>query len=447
LDTVALGYALDCEIDTSAAQLVGRLLKLRPWRTSPPVVPRRQIGRPHAANRQTIAYIGTYPPNACGIATFLLDLVSSTDLAGWRSIVFAVADDPIRYDDPKVVFEIDKENKKDYVRAARTINQYKASLLCIQHEYGIYGGDQGRYILDLARSVDVPTVATLHTVLPNPSVVQRRIIQELAECASALVVMAHKGERLLRNYGIPAHKIKMIPHGGPMVARGAEKIAKEKFGLAGRKVLSTFGLISPNKGIEDAIAAMPKIVEAEPDAHYLILGQTHPTIRKRHGEQYRETLIEQVNNLGLREHVQFVNRYLSMHDLLDYLLATDVYVTPYYANPNQITSGTLAYAMTAGKVIVSTPYTHAQELLADGRGFIFPFRDSAKLAEIIVMLLEDQSLYNETKDRAVEFGRNMTWPRVGIEYLKMYSKALDRRPILDSRIRQALTLVEDQVVG
>lgn len=391
--------------------------------------------------------MGTYPPNACGIATFLLDLVNSTDLAGWRSMVFAVSEDPIRYDDPKVVFEIDKESKKDYHRAARLINQYNASLLCIQHEYGIYGGDHGRYILDLARSVDVPIVATLHTVLPDPSVQQRKIVQELAEYASALVVMAHKGERLLRNYGVPPHKIRMIPHGAPMVARGAEAVAKEKFGLGGRKVLSTFGLISPNKGIEDAISAMPAVVEAEPDALYLVLGQTHPSIKKRHGEQYRQSLIDQVNNLGLTEHVTFVNRYLSLQDLLDYLLATDIYVTPYYANPNQITSGTLAYAMGAGKVIVSTPYTHAQELLAEDRGFLFPFRDSRALAEIIVTLLEDQGLYEETRERAVEYGRRLTWPRVGIEYLKMYSKALDRRPRLDARIRQALTLLESQTVG
>jgi polysaccharide biosynthesis protein PslF len=394
----------------------------------------------------TIAYIGTYPPNACGIATFLLDLVSSTDLAGLRSVVVAVSDDPIEYDDPKVCISIDKENLDDYSRAAETIKRQGASLLCIQHEYGIYGGDHGRYILVLAEQCDVPIVVTLHTVLPDPTPTQREIIVRLSERATALVVMANKGVELLERYGVERSKIRMIPHGAPMVVGGAEKLAKEKFGLTGRKVISTFGLISPNKGIEDAIDALPEVVLKHPDVLYLVLGQTHPSIIKHHGEEYRESLEAQVERLGLWGHVQFVNRYLSLQDLLDYLLATDIYVTPYYANPNQITSGTLAYAMGAGKVIVSTPYTHAEELLADGRGFLYPFRYSPTLSGIISELLENPDMYQRTKALATEFGKTITWPRVGVDYLKLYGEAIVSDFDVDHRIERALTLVESQQI-
>ena len=394
--------------------------------------------------QSTIAYVGTYPPNACGIATFLLDLVNSTDLAGLRSIVMAVSEDPIEYDDPKVVLRLEQQKLSDYVLAADTVKRQGASLLCIQHEYGIYGCDHGYYILELADRCDVPIVVTLHTVLPDPSPMQREVILRLAERATAFVVMAHKGVELLERYGIARSKIRMIPHGAPMVVGGAEKLAKNKFGLSDRKVISTFGLISPNKGIEDAIDALPEVVLNHPEVLYLILGQTHPAIVKRYGEEYRESLEAQVDRLGLRNHVQFVNRYLSLQDLLDYLLATDIYVTPYYANPNQITSGTLAYAMGAGKVIVSTPYTHAEELLADGRGYLFPFRYSPTLSGIISELLDHPEEYQATKALATEFGKTISWPRVGIDYIKLYGEAIGSEFDVDRRISRALALLESQ---
>ncbi len=317
---------------------------------------------PNLAKRHKIAYVGTYPPKECGIATFTLDVVNSTDLSGWRSIVIAVDDatptEP--HPDNKVVYTIEKENRADYLRTAKLLDKHKVSLLSIQHEYGIYGGDHGEYVLDLCRAATMPVVVTLHTVLPNPSEPQRRILKEMEKYAAGFVVMAHKAVELLESvYGIASSKIHFIPHGAPNAPYHAEKAAKEKLGLQGRRILSTFGLISPNKGIEDAIAAMPDVVKQEPKATYLVLGQTHPVIKRKEGEWYREGLVKQVQELGLTENVKFVDKYLTLQELIDYLLATDVYITPYYANPYQITSGTLAYAMVTGKVIVSTPYLYA----------------------------------------------------------------------------------------
>jgi len=385
---------------------------------------------PNLARRHKIAYVGTYPPKECGIATFTLDVVNSTDLSGWRSIVFAVDDaapsEP--HPDSKVVYTIEKENRADYTRAAKLLDKYKVSLLSIQHEYGIFGGDHGDYILDLVRAVTMPVAVTLHTVLPSPSEPQRRILKEMERHASCFVVMAHKAVELLEDvYGIAPSKIRFIPHGAPNAPFHAESAAKAKLGLEGRRVLSTFGLISPNKGIEDAIAAMPDVVQKEPKATYLVLGQTHPVVKRKEGEWYRESLMKQVQDLGLTGNVKFVDKYLTLQELIDYLLATDIYITPYYANPHQITSGTLAYAMVTGKVIVSTPYLYAEELLAEGRGFLYPFRDSEKLSEIVGTLLADDGLYEETRRRAYEYGRSMTWQAVGIQYTKLFTEMLDER--------------------
>jgi len=385
---------------------------------------------PNLARRHKIAYVGTYPPKECGIATFTLDVVNSTDLSGWRSIVFAV-DDAVPsepHPDSKVVYTIEKENRADYARAAKLLDKHRVSLLSIQHEYGIFGGDHGEYILDLVRAVSMPIAVTLHTVLPTPSEPQRRILKEMEKHVASFVVMAHKAVELLEDvYGIAPSKIRFIPHGAPNAPFHSENSAKAKLGLEGRRVLSTFGLISPNKGIEDAIAAMPDVVKKEPTATYLVLGQTHPVVKRKEGEWYRESLIKQVKDLGLTRNVKFVDKYLTLQELIDYLLATDIYITPYYANPYQITSGTLAYAMVTGKVIVSTPYLYAQELLAGGRGFLYPFRDSEKLSGIIERLLTDDELYEGTRRLAYEYGRSMTWQAVGIQYTKLFTEMLDER--------------------
>ena len=398
---------------------------------------------PNLARRHKIAYVGTYPPKECGIATFTLDVVNSTDLSGWRSIVFAVddaaPDEP--HPDSKVVYTIEKENRADYLRAAKLLEKHKVSLLSIQHEYGIFGGDHGEYIVDLVQAVTMPVVITLHTVLPTPSEPQRRILKELEKYASCFVVMAHKAVELLEEvYGIDPGKIRFIPHGAPNAPFHADDAAKAKLGLSGRRVLSTFGLISPNKGIEDAIAAMPDVVKKEPKATYLVLGQTHPVIKRKEGEWYRESLVKQVTDLGLQDNVKFVDKYLTLQELIDYLLATDIYITPYYANPHQITSGTLAYAMVTGKVIVSTPYLYAEELLADGRGFLYPFRDSSKLSDIIESILTNDTLFEKTRQKAYNYGRAMTWQSVGIQYTKLFTEMLDERWVNHRAAMDALTI-------
>jgi glycosyltransferase involved in cell wall biosynthesis len=398
---------------------------------------------PTLARRHKIAYIGTYPPKECGIATFTLDVVNSTDLSGWRSIVFAVDDDaPTEpHPDSKVVYTIEKENRADYLRAAKLLEKHKVSLLSIQHEYGIYGGDHGDYVLDLVRAVTMPVTVTLHTVLPNPSEPQRRILKELEKHVACFVVMAHKAVELLEDvYGIAPSKIRFIPHGAPNAPFHAENAAKSKLGLEGRRILSTFGLISPNKGIEDAIAAMPEVVKKDPTATYLVLGQTHPVIKRKEGEWYREGLVKQVEELGLTENVKFVDKYLTLQELIDYLLATDIYITPYYANPHQITSGTLAYAMVTGKVIVSTPYLYAVELLGEGRGFLYPFRDSEKLSEIIESLLTNNTLFEATRQKAYDYGRSMTWQSVGIQYTKLFTEMLDERWVNHRAAMDALAI-------
>jgi glycosyltransferase involved in cell wall biosynthesis len=401
------------------------------------------IAYPNLTKRHKVVYVGTYPPKECGIATFTMDVLNATDLSGWQSAVIAVDDarptEP--HPDSKVIFTIEKESRPDYRRAARLLAEHEASLLSIQHEYGIFGGDDGEYVLDLVRASRVPVVVTLHTVLPQPTESQRRILREMEPHVAGFVVMAHRAIDLLEtSYGIDRRKVHFIPHGAPNAPFHAEKAAKQKLGLTGKRVLSTFGLISPNKGIEDAIAALPAVVAREPHTVYLVLGETHPVIRRREGEWYRESLVKQVADLGLEGHVQFVNEYLSLQQLIDYLLATDIYITPYYANPHQITSGTLAYAMATGKVIVSTPYIYAEELLADGRGFLYPFRDTQTLAEIAGRLLTDPALFEKTRRRAYEYGRSMTWQSVGIQYTRLFTEMLNERWVNHRAAVDALAL-------
>lgn len=385
---------------------------------------------PNLAKRHKVAYVGTYPPKECGIATFTMDMVNATDLSGWRSIVIAVDDEAPEggHPDGKVVSTIRKEVRGDYRSAARLLSEHDVTLLSIQHEYGIFGGDHGDYVLDLVRAATMPVVVTLHTVLPRPDDAQCRIIKEMEKYVAGFVVMAHKAVDLLHSsYGISRKKVHVIPHGAPNTPFNAGPEAKRRFGLEGKRVLSSFGLISPNKGIEDAIAALPAVVEKEPDTLYLVLGQTHPVVKRREGEWYRDSLIHQVEKLGLTDNVRFVNEYLSLQQLIEYLLATDIYITPYYANPHQITSGTLAYAMAAGKVIVSTPYTYAEELLADGRGFLYPFRDTNILSETLSRLLTDNALFEKTRRRAYDYGRSMTWQSVGNQYTRLFTEMLNER--------------------
>ncbi len=389
-----------------------------------------------------VALIGNHPPRMCGIATFTADV--ETALAdrypGLAVDVYAMNDPGSDHDyPPTVVCTIGQDAIPDYLAAARQINDSGADVVCVQHEYGIFGGAAGSHLLRLLDRVDAPVVVTLHTVLEQPSPEQRHVIDALGRRAARLIVMAEKGREILeRVHGIPPSRIAVIAHGVPDRPLVDSNAMKPALGLAGRKVLLTFGLLSPNKGIETMIRAMPRIVERHPDAIYVVLGATHPHLVAREGESYRESLIRLAGECGIADHVRFIDGFLSKHRLLDYLSAADIYVTP-YLNEAQITSGTLSYAVALGRPVVSTPYWHAVELLQDGIGRIVGFGDSDGFANAIDALLDDDALAAQCRDRAYAIGRTMLWSRLAEGYMDVFDKAVVQRPV---RLRSAPPKVE-----
>ncbi len=373
-----------------------------------------------------VAFLSTYPPRECGIATFTQDLARELDkikILG-RPKVIAVSNDRYTYGD-RVIMELWQHDRESYVEAAKAINNSNIDVLVIEHEYGIFGGDSGEYILDLADNLQIPFVTTVHTVLTEPSEKQREILKKLGEKSAAVVTMARNTIPVLRDvYGIDPSRIEVIPHGVPhRVLEPREKL-KERYGLAGRSVVSTFGLISPGKGLEYGIEAIARVARDHREVIYLILGQTHPCIKKEYGESYREKLEEMVNDLGVRDHVKFVNRYLTKDEIIQYLHISDIYMTPYLGR-DQAVSGTLAYAVGYGKAIVSTPYSYAREMLADGRGLLAEFKDFESLAEHIRFILENPEERKEMERRTLSFGRTMMWENVARQYLRLFIDTLD----------------------
>jgi glycosyltransferase involved in cell wall biosynthesis len=368
-----------------------------------------------------IAFLGTYPPRRCGIATFTRDLASGMKVACERMSPMAVAvtDAGGQYEYPEEVeYEIRQGTKGDYARAAELVNYKDVRWVSLQHEYGIFGGDDGAYILDFLRDLHVPAVVTLHTVLQNPSASQRMIVQRLAKVATLVVMSRVAADLLARCYDLDSARIHVIPHGIPdMVPRDQQKL-KARFGVIGHRMLLTFGLLGPGKGIETVIRALPAAIDACPDLVYFVVGATHPAVLRTQGEAYRTTLEREAENLGVRDHVVFRDQYVTTEELCAYLQATDVFVSP-YLNAAQVTSGALSYAMGAGAAVVSTPYWHAQELLADGRGCLFPFADSAALATSIVSLMNAPAQLAELRSRGYDYTRDFTWPRVGAQYLDL----------------------------
>jgi len=373
-------------------------------------------------NRIDIAYVATYPPQECGIATFTRDLATAiskyTPFSNPMVIAMGGEVDIQQY--PKSVrFQIQKSDRQSYIEAADLINDSQAGAVSLQHEYGIFGGPDGEYILDFLDRLTKPVIATLHTVLFKPSPNQKRIVQKIAERADALVVMVKMGrDMLIEHYDVPAYKIVMIPHGVPNVHRVSAGTIKRSLGIMDRPVISTFGLINRGKGIEYAIQAMPAILEKHPNALYLVLGETHPGVRSYEGESYRKELLDLVAKLGLEKHVRFNNRYLMLEELINYLCATDVCVTP-YVNRDQIVSGALAYSLGCGKAIVSTPYLYAEEVLAEGRGLLVDFRSPAGIAEGTISILSDPVLREQMETRAYKYGRRAAWFNVAIDYLNL----------------------------
>ena len=382
------------------------------------------------AKIQTAAIVSSYVPRRCGIATFAKDLRDAVANELGDRHVFAVAMDdiPESYEYPQEVrFQIPDHIQDEYANAADMLNVNQIDVTLLQHEYGIYGGQDGSYVLDLIRRLRMPVASTLHTVIRNPTPGQRAIIRELARTSDRLVVMTAKaGEILQEVYDIPADRIARIPHGIPDVPFTDSSLYKDRYGLTDRLVLLTFGLLSPGKGIEVVLEALPEIVRQHPETAYVILGATHPHLLRREGDAYRDSLKRQVEQLGLGENVVFCNRYVSLDELCGYIGAADIYVTPYH-NLEQITSGTLAYAVGAGKAVVSTPYWHAQELLADGRGVLVPFRDSEAMSEAISTLIGDSARRTVIRKRAYMHGRGMVWAEVAKSYLALAGEVVSER--------------------
>ncbi len=370
-----------------------------------------------------VLFLGSYPPRECGIATFTKDVVDSYDRAfGFHSQVVAIDEpggDARRYP-PEVVARIGEQDRYSYLQVADFINRHPSDVLNIQHEYGLFGGERGEWLIDLIHAVEKPVVVTLHTVLPDPDETMLRVTRELCASASKVVSLSETGRGLLECvYGIDPERLQVIHHGVPDVPFRDTDPEKAAFGIGQRLVISTFGLINRGKGLEYAIEAMQAVVKRHPEALYLVLGQTHPVVRRNEGESYRESLLAMVRERGLQYNVQLVDKYLDFEELVGYLAATDIYLTP-YLNPVQIVSGTLAYAVGCGKAIVSTPYLYAQELLAHNRGFLCEFRDAASIAKNVNMLLDDPALRRSTERRAYRFGRQMTWPHVANAYGELF---------------------------
>ncbi|MGP6156725.1 MAG: glycosyltransferase family 4 protein [Vulcanimicrobiaceae bacterium] len=371
--------------------------------------------------------MGSYPPRECGIATFTRDVVECFDRAfGTTSSVVAI-DEPggeNRSHERRVFARLQQNDRSSYRRVARAVNAHRAELVNVQHEYGLFGGPDGVWFLDFLEALEKPAVVSMHTVLPEASESHCDVTRRICDRADAVVVLSQTGKDILVNsYGADPGKTRVIHHGVPDVPFRSTENAKAAFGVGQRTVISTFGLLSRGKGLEFAIEAMRRVVKSHPEALYLILGETHPSVRRHEGESYRESLVAKIAEYGLQNHVALVDKYLEFEELMNYLGATDIYVTP-YLNPVQIVSGTLAYAVGAGKAIVSTPYLYAQELLAERRGFLVPFRDADALAERLEMLLDDPWLCRATERRAYRFGRQMTWPHVAQAYGKLFAGVL-----------------------
>ncbi|USI72992.1 glycosyltransferase family 4 protein [Sphingomonas morindae] len=378
-----------------------------------------------------IALIGNSPPRLCGIATFTEHFREgfSDAFPDLAVDVYAMNDRGNRYDYPStVVCEIGQDALADYAAAAHRINTSGADIVCVQHEYGIYGGDAGGHLLKLLDRVTAPVVVTLHTVLEQPNADQRRVMEALARRAAKLVVMAEKGRELLMAvHGIAAEHIAVVPHGVPDRPLSDGVREKALFGFDGRKVLLTFGLLSPNKGLETMIRALPAIVAAHPETLYVVLGATHPHLVAHEGEAYRERLMALAEELGVSDNVRFINAYTEQETLLDYLAATDIYVTP-YLNEAQITSGTLSYAVAMGRPVVSTPYWHAVELLDPAMGRLVPFGDSIGFARALVDLLDHPERRLRMGEAAWAVGRTMVWSEFARAYVALFEEALGSQP-------------------
>ena len=378
-----------------------------------------------------IAFIGNYLPRQCGIATFTTDLCEAIAAEHSDTTCIAVPVNDIEggYAYPsRVRFELVEKDIESYHRAADFLNINSVDLVSLQFEYGIFGGRAGSHILALLRELRVPIVTTLHTILREPDQHQRRVLEEVAALSDRLVVMTKRGAEFLEEiYHVVPDKIDIIPHGIPDIPFVDPSFHKDLFGVEGKTVLLSFGLLSVNKGIENVIAALPAILAKHPNVVYFIVGATHPHVLRHDGEAYRLSLQWLAQEKGVEGQVIFYNRFVSLEELVEFIGVTDIYITP-YLNPAQIVSGTLAYTVGAGKAVISTPYWHAEEMLAEERGALVPFRDPAALAEQVIDLLDNDAKRNGMRKRAYLYGREMIWPQVARHYMQSFQRAkVERR--------------------
>src|SRR3989338_2513615 len=383
-------------------------------------------------SRSCVLYIGTFPPRECGIATFTKDLITALDKKFnplLKSEVVAINDNgsSIYNYDNKVSFQVDETNIEDYVSIAKKINERDdIKIINIQHEFGIFGGAYGEYLLQFLDTIKKPVVITFHSVIPNPDEYRKKLVKLIFKKANAVIVMANEAVNIFKeDYGLNTSKIFFVPHGVPQVPL-YHKRAKEKTNLHNRIVLSTFGLLNKGKGIEYVIEALPPVVDKFPEILYIVIGETHPQIRKKEGESYRNMLIKRVKELGLSENVRFYNKYLTLKEITDYLGATDIYISP-SLDENQIVSGTLSYALGCGKAIISTPSIYAREVLSKKRGILVDFRNPQLMGNAINSLLSDRALRESLEKNAYELGRKMVWPNVAAAYLRVFNKVIKLR--------------------
>src|SRR5271156_815034 len=375
------------------------------------------------AKIRKIAFVGDHLPRKCGIATFTTDLLSAVQNAYPQSQCVCVSVNDIEdgYDYPEVVrFEIEEQDLPSYLRAADFLNISNVDVVCLQHEFGIFGGPAGGHILELLRELRIPVVTTLHTVLRAPKADQRRVMQDLISLSTRVVVMVERGRQMLQEiYHAPPAKIDLIPHGIPDVGFVDPTYFKDQFGVEGRIVLLTFGLLSPNKGIEYVLDALPEILTAFPNVVYIVLGATHPNELREHGEAYRLSLEILAKKNKVEKNVIFYNQFVDLENLKEFIGAADLYITP-YLNEAQITSGTLAYTFGSGKAVISTPYWHAEELLAEDRGVLVPFADAPAIAREVIGLLRDDTRRHAIRKNAYKIGRDMIWSNVAQLYMRSF---------------------------
>lgn len=367
-----------------------------------------------------IAILSTYFPRECGIASFSRDLRNNLILWGESVSIFAISDKNGSYNYPsEVVFDVEEDKRDHYAIAAQFINTSDIDLVFVEHEYGIFGGNDGAFVLDFVENLEKPFILNTHTVLPSPDFHKRRILSKLGQKSMAVICMTHRSVELLnRVYNIPHNKLYMVHHGVPIFEEKPGEVIKKAYNIDNRPLAVTFGFLGPGKGIELGIKAMSYLKDKYPDIIYLVAGETHPNLKKKMGEAYRESLVDLIQALRVDDNIKFINKYLSLEELGEVLYMADVYLTP-YPHRHQAVSGTLSYAIGCGRAIVSTPYDYALEVLADGRGLIAKDADPKELASLVDMILSNPQLKEQLEKKAGKLGKTMTWPQVGKRYVNI----------------------------